>query len=170
MAAWAVWIVGIVLLALEGVLLQVFGVEAMSLQVPLVLTAYVGLRKDLHSSAWILLGWLLPMQWLSGGPQGLHALGAVLCFWALRLGAARFERRWNLVKILLTAAITALHHLILIAVLVITAPASPLIDPILATLPQSAAIAALSSLFIGPLLRRVEQALDPRRGSDGLIL
>ena len=165
---WVTWLFGLLLLTLEGPALMLLDARLMTLQIALVLTAYAGLRHERESSTLLMLGWLLPMDWLGAGPPGLHALGLVVAFFALRLVAPRVQRQWSLGKAMLTGAAALLYHLALAAFLLVTAPSSPLLAAVLATLPQGALTACLVSLVIGRLLARVERAFKPRR-DDGYL-
>lgn len=168
MAVWAVWIVGLVLLCVEGSVMHLLGMDDMTLQVSLVLISYAGLRRDLQSSMLLVLGWMMPMDWFSGGPAGLHAFGLMVAFWALRTVALRFERQWNLGKVLLTGAATMIYHVAILAVFMITAPDSPVFDAVLYTLFHGVLMAAAVSVVLGFMLGRLERSLNSRKGRDGL--
>ncbi len=170
LSSWAVFIVGLICIVLEGSIGHMFGVESIGFEWSLALTAYVGLRRDWHSSLWILLGWLLPMDWFSGGPGGLHAFGVVVMFWSLRAVASRFGRPWNLGKVLLASLGAGVYHAATALFFVVTAPDSPVLDAILYTAPGAMLMTLLSSVFLGWGLNRVEQMLYGRRGGDGLLL
>ncbi len=170
MALWVIGFVGVVLCGLEGSVLHLLDMSDVTLQVSIVLVSYAGLRRDLQGSMLLMLGWLLPMDWFSGGPAGLHAFGLVTAFWLLRTVAMRFERQWNLGKVLLTAAAAVVYHMAIVLVFVITDPDSPVLDAVLYTTFHGALMAGGSSVVLGFLLGRLEQTLDARKGRDGLLL
>lgn len=168
-AGWAIALLGLVLVVIEGSLAHVLGLDTASLQWSLVVTAYVGLRRDLNSSMLLLLLWIFPMDWFSGGPAGLHAFGLTAMFWSLRVVATRFERQWNLAKVLLAGLGAGVYHLATAMVFIVTAPDSPILDAILFTMPGAILVTGIWSIPLGWLLGRVEQVLHKRHQNDGLL-
>ena len=169
MAAWAIAVLGLVLIVSEGSVAHVLGLDASSLQWSLVVTAYVGLRRDVNTSMMLFLLWIFPMDWFSGAPAGLHAFGLMAMFWSLRVLATRFERQWNLAKVLLAGLGAGVYHLATAMVFVVTAPDSPVLDAILFTMPAAVMVTALWSVPLGWLLGKIEQVLHGRQHNDGLL-
>lgn len=169
MSGVLLWLACVVLIVAEGALLQSFGVDAASLQLGVVCGAYLGLRRDFHSSAWILAALLSPIEWMTSAPAGLYAGALVLVFLALRPITSKLERQWNLGKSLLCAAGALLHPLAMAAYLFVTRPGSIALDAILATSITGALLAGVASIPIGIVLARMERALDRRRDLDGVL-
>ncbi len=169
MPAWLLWPLGALLLASEGVVLRACGVSGWSVQVAIVLTAYVALRREVVPGALILALWMPLMEWTTGGPTGMYSLGLVAVYGALRLPRRLLERRWGVGHAFLCALAAPLHHLTLAGYLLVTRPSSPMLKPILASAPLSALITGLGGLLIGGAIARLDRAARPRAAHDQLL-
>ena len=63
---WVVCALGALCVFMEGAISASFGLEAVSLGVPLALVTYLGLRRGYHESAWALAALIVPLEWVSG--------------------------------------------------------------------------------------------------------
>ena len=169
MAAASVWVMALVLIFAEGAMLAGLGVTDWAVQMGLVLTCYLGLRREFHGSAWVMAGILLPLEWTAGG-MGVYALGAVIIFFLLRVLARQLEARWSIWKTCFCGAAILVHHLFMALYWLMVAPDSPILSAVLATMIPATLLSAAVALPTGWMLAKIETQLAPREAGQGLGL
>ena len=170
MPAWLMALWGLAWIILEGPLLYGIGVSSWTFQFGLLLTIYASLRIELVSAAWLVILWMLPIEWMSAGPSGLYGLGLVAVFFLGRFFQSTLDKRWSIAHTLITGAGVLLHHLILSGYILITRPSSPMLKAIFTTSLTAALIGALASYPLGHLTERVGRLFNSRQRQDGLWL
>lgn len=170
MPGWLLYILALALVLLEGALGAALGLEVLTLEIPLALTLYLGLRREFTSSALLLCGLMIPIEWQVGGLFGVYSLCLVLVFGLLRLVGATLERRWGLVQLGLAAVTILAHHLLIAGFLLVTRPGSLLLDAALGTLFSNLLVAVPVAWVVGRALDALDGFFDPRSAQDGLLM
>lgn len=165
MPGWMFWVVGVLLMVLEGAVLAGFGV-ARGPHLALALTVYLGTQRDFAPGALTLAALMLPAEWFAGGVTGVYSLGLLGVFVGAQLIRPRLDRRWSLLHVAVAAAAILTHHMILTALWLITQPR--LSAAVFWTTPRALLWGVLGAAAVGALLDRIDRAMDPRRGQDGL--
>lgn len=170
MPPWLLLFWGFGVILLEGPLLQLLGAQAWALQLGLLMVMYASLRLSFEAAAWMLLLWMIPIEWMCAGPSGFYAFGMVLVFLLLRLFEPSLDKRWSLAHSILSGVGVLAHQLLLVGYLLITKPSDPMLMAILSTSISAALIGGLVSFPLGHLTERVGRLFSSRQRSEGLWL
>ncbi len=157
---------GLLLLALESVLVHRFGLSLVRIDVTLSLVVFLALRSTLLRGAAVsfVLGYFVDV--LTGRPTWLYPFLAVLLFMAMRAAAPYVDRRSRWMFSALVAAGTVGSGLIALMLTVLTSKYADGRGWSLTGLPVQALGAALFASVAYPLLNRFE----PAAGSAPVVL
>lgn len=162
------WFLGIFFLVAESVLLGAFGIIGWSLQVPLALTIYLGLKREFVPGALTLAALLLPIEWLVGGAMGFYSLGLVVVFFLMRLLKGNVQSGWGLAQALVSAVCVWIHGLVMIFGLLLLHSGSEMIPSVFWSMWMAALTVAPTTVILGKVLDRIDGAFDPRSGRSSL--
>ena len=161
------WALGLLVFALEGVLLTVLGVDGWALQTAIMMTLLVAFRREFVPGALIVSFWLLPIEWFVSGPTGHYALGLVVVFFLARLVGPSIQGG-GIPRFVAAFVATALHGLVVAATFFAFDPGSRIARSVLWELLPSALITAGATVAIGFALERADDRLFPERQKRGL--
>lgn len=157
------WLVGVVLLLLESVAAQVFGLESLTPQIWIALTAWLGLNGKLSPSA-LTLAALLPFMTLtSGAPSSIWVPGVVVSFLALRPTNLKIQALSPFTHAALGLVVCLIHALVMALVLVVFSPGSRILSSIAWNVIWAAPVAGICAAGVFFLLRKIEGLFGPRQ-------
>ena len=155
MIAPVVYFASIALFLMEGALLNLGGWDGIALNMPLCVTIYLGLNRDLMASTTLLFLLLLPAEWMYSAPFGYHALGLTAVFLILRL-VRGFVQNSMLAIILVAFVASMVQALVMISAIFFSRTEGGLITAILWGILPAAAVVGASGPAVVALLRRLE--------------
>ncbi|MBH25737.1 MAG: hypothetical protein CMH57_15125 [Myxococcales bacterium] len=156
-------LVGIVLLLLESLLLDLFGLSLWLPHVASALVVYIALEREMFEGCVEVLGLAWVAELLSGSPPGVYALAVTLLFFGVRLSAVRLSyRAWPVRLGLSVVAALGLHALLLIILLMSGHPTSYVTTFALAGAPSSLA-APLGLVVVWLSLERLDELFKRRK-------
>jgi hypothetical protein len=168
MPAIVLWLLAMMALVLESVLLGAFGFAVWSLQVPIAVTLYIGLKREFVSGALTLSALVLPIEWLVGGAMGFYSLGLVVLFFLMRLFKGNLQGRWGFAHAVLAAASVWMHGLVMMFGMFLLHSGSPMIPSVFWSMWAAALTTSLTTVMLGRFFDRVDGAFDPRGGRGSL--
>lgn len=164
MPVWLTWLVALGVLVLESALLSVLGMDGFIMQTAIVLTMFLGLRRDFVAGAIVLAALLVPIEWLVVGPMGYYSLGLVVLFFVFQLTRDHVDSEWGLSQILLAVFAVLLHTAVVGLSILFLEADSRLAQSVGWAAPAGVLGAALTVWPLGLLMSRLDRMLDPRSG------
>ncbi len=162
MPVWLTWIVAMGLLIGESALLAAIGAEDWVLQMAIVVTVFLALRREFVGGALVLAGLLAPIEWLVVGPSGFYALGLVAVFVVFQLARGHIESEWGLSQALLAVVAVGLHTAVMVLAILFLEPDARIVRALLWSAPAGALGAALTVWPVGAFLARLDAMVDSR--------
>lgn len=119
MPGWLTWLLGLVLVTGESAVLAGFGVSMFAVQMGVVVTVLLGLRREFIPGALTLAALLPVIEWYAGGPKGFYGFGLAVVFIVMQIIRPRLHQQWGLMHVLAGALAATLHPLVVVGVLAV---------------------------------------------------
>ncbi len=159
---------GVLLILLQSVLLQVFGVRIFMPQFAVFLVVYFAFRRDFDQGAVACLVFAFTADLCSGGPRGYLALGLTTVFFCASIVRVTYQpKSWLTVALWCAPAVVISDAASLIALEIFGEGRSPLHLLLYAT-PLSALVTVISAVPIVWLATRLGSLADGKRTAIGL--
>ncbi len=149
-------VAALALFFIEGVGLSLFGIDGYALNMPLCVTVYLGLNRNLMAASSVLLLLLLPAEWFYASPFGYHAIGLVAVFLTLRL-VRGFVQTSTFALVVVGFGASILQALVMIAAVFFSRTEAGLISAIFWGILPAAVIVAIAGPIIVVGLRKLER-------------
>jgi hypothetical protein len=111
MPPWLTWVFGVAMITLESALLAAAGWTVGGLMSGVGMAVLVGARRPFIVGAGIMGALLIPIEWISGVPGGLAAVGVVAVFLAVGTVRNRLPKRWGPTQVIVGTVIGCLYPL-----------------------------------------------------------
>lgn len=159
---------GVLLILLQSVLLQVFGVRIFMPQVAVFLVVYFALRRDFDHGAIACLTFAFVADLCSGGPRGYLALGLTTVFFCAAIVRLTYQpKSWVAITLWCAPAVLLSDAISLIALEIFGEGGSPLHLLVFAT-PVSALVTVATAFPIVWLATRIGSLAGGKRTPMGL--
>ncbi|MEL6180594.1 MAG: hypothetical protein AAFS10_16660 [Myxococcota bacterium] len=151
------------LLLLESLVLDLFGLSLWLPHVASALVVYIALERDMFDGCLEIFALSWCAELLSGSPPGIYALAITLLFFGVRLSAVRLSyRAWPVRLGLAIFAALGLHALLLVLLLMSGQPTQYLSTFVLAGAPSCLA-APLGLVVVWLILERLDNLFKRRK-------
>ena len=162
---------GLGMMLLEGALLAAFSIEGWTLSTPLALAIYLGLERGLTSGGPVLVGWLLPVEWMVAAVPGTYTLGLVVVFMVMCLFGKEVQSGWGVSRGVIAFLGGLLHGGVLaLTLMVLRDVDGALVAAVGWKMWSASVLVAVVTIVMGKGFARVERVIDPRKGRRGLEL
>ncbi len=172
MPAVAIYAVALVVMVVEGAILQAFSIDQWALQTPLVLVMIIGLEREFVTGALIVAALLVPIEWFVAGAYGIYSAGLVAVFVAMHLFRPNLQKQWGIARAVVAGGVALGHSLWMYLALHWMAVDGGHIDA--AAIGWRSAVAAaciaVATVLAGKTFARFDEMMDPHRGQKGLQL
>lgn len=162
------WLVGLILFALEGALLALFGIDGWALQTAIVMTILVAFEREFVPGALMLAFWLMPIELFAAGPVGHYSAGLVVVFFVARLVGPSIQGG-GVPRFVAAFVATLLHGLVVAGTFFALDPSSQIGRAVMWQLLPAAFVTATTTLAIGYVLAKADDRLFPERKKRGLM-
>lgn len=166
MSSIVIFILALAVMIAESVGLQAFFVEGWALQTPLVVAIYLGLDRNFAVGALVLMGLLFPIEWLIGGVFGIYSLGLVVVFLAMSALRPKLQKVWGVARGVVAVGAVLLHSFVIVVALFFLGEAGGRLYAVVGwELGMSAITVAVATVVVGRTFARIDEMMDPHRGT-----